>query len=224
MRIEFLGHAAFMLAFSPNHRILVDPWLTGNPSTTKTLADIPKVDYVFVSHSHEDHGLDDALEICKRDDATLVGVDELVEYARRKGVTKLAGANVGGTFDLENGLQVALTQAIHTSSYGVPVGFVISSHGHTIWYMGDTAFLSDCAYISKKYTIDTLILPAGSRFTMDLLDAFETVKIVQPKNVIPCHYNTFPKINIDIEAFNHLVMTQTYTKPVIMKPGDSVQF
>ena len=69
------------------------------------------------------------------------------------------------------------------------MGFKISINGKTVVNLGDTLLLQDW----KDLKPDVLMLPIGglgnNTWTMDELDAIEAVKLIQPKVVIPCHYN-----------------------------------
>ncbi len=54
--------------------------------------------------------------------------------------------------------------------------------------MGDTIFLPEWKDNPPSNHPDILMIPTGGQMTMDPEEASEFVKIVQPKVVIPCHY------------------------------------
>jgi L-ascorbate metabolism protein UlaG (beta-lactamase superfamily) len=70
--------------------------------------------------------------------------------------------------------------------------------------------------------LDLAIVPIGDNFTMGPEDALKAVKLLQPKKVLPIHYNTWPLLNQDAAAWATSVRQQTSTTPVILKPGEWV--
>jgi L-ascorbate metabolism protein UlaG (beta-lactamase superfamily) len=71
--------------------------------------------------------------------------------------------------------------------------------------------------------IDLAILPIGDNFTMGPDDALRAVKLIQPKRVVPIHYNTFDVIKQDPNAWSARVEKETAAKVAVMKPGESIQ-
>jgi L-ascorbate metabolism protein UlaG (beta-lactamase superfamily) len=64
-------------------------------------------------------------------------------------------------------------------------------------------------------------VPIGGHFTMDRHDAVEAVRLVGAQRVIPCHYNTFPPIEADAEAFKRDTESATNSKVIVLNPGDT---
>jgi L-ascorbate metabolism protein UlaG (beta-lactamase superfamily) len=54
-------------------------------------------------------------------------------------------------------------------------------------------------------------------------DALIAVKLLRPKQVIPCHYNTWPLIEQDAEAWAKRVAAETDAVPHVLQPGESLQ-
>jgi L-ascorbate metabolism protein UlaG (beta-lactamase superfamily) len=50
-------------------------------------------------------------------------------------------------------------------------------------------------------------------------DALRAVKLLQPKVVIPIHYNTFPLIQQDVQAWKKRVEAETGARVEALKPG-----
>jgi L-ascorbate metabolism protein UlaG (beta-lactamase superfamily) len=69
--------------------------------------------------------------------------------------------------------------------------------------------------------IDLALVPIGDNFTMGPDDALRAVKLLEPKVVIPIHYNTFDLIAQDGNAWKQRVEKETSTKVVLLKPGES---
>lgn len=204
VKITWLGHAAFKIE-TTNLIVFIDPWIKGNPvSPFKNYKEITKANYIFVTHDHNDHGFNDAVKICKKTGASFVGVYELANKSKRKGVKKTIGGNIGGEVIL-NDFKVYFTQAIHSSNIGIPCGFIINFPEYTIFHTGDTAFYSDLSYYSELYNIDLMLIPICSNYMMGIKEATWAIQKIKPKKVIPMHYNTFPRLNSDPEHFKKMV-------------------
>lgn len=221
-RIVWLGHAAFEITLN-NKKILIDPWLTGNPKAPLKSEDISDVDYILLTHDHSDHGLDDALKIAKRTNATFVGISELSTYTSSKGVKNTVGMNIGGVME-EDGLNFIMTDAVHSSRLGNPVGFVIKSARSSVYHSGDTALFGDMSIIGRLYQPQVFIVPIGGHYTMDPIEAIKAIKLVKPKIVIPCHYNTFPRLHQEVEVFASMAEREVgEVKIRILEPGETLE-
>src|SRR5258707_331943 len=93
LTLTFHGHACFTLE-ADGRRVIIDPFLTGNPATDIPLARLPKIDAVLLSHGHGDH-LGDAIPIARRDGATIVATAELARFCGERGATVHA-MHIGG--------------------------------------------------------------------------------------------------------------------------------
>ncbi|MBQ0105364.1 MAG: metal-dependent hydrolase [Armatimonadetes bacterium] len=193
MYLTFLGHAAFLIE-SERGNFLIDPFITGNPVCRTKIGDLPKIDYIFVTHTHGDH-LGDALDIAKKDNAELVVMNEFSVYLAQKGI-KTHGINFG-SFDFPFG-KARFVQASHSSSLtdgnniiytGNPFGVVLHLE-KVVYHAGDTGLISDFALL-KDYDIDYALLPCGGNFTMDTEDFIRATGMIGAKKYIPMHYNTF---------------------------------
>ncbi len=230
MLLTYLGQAGFALE-ADGTTVLIDPWVTGNPVATVKADDL-RADAILLSHAHNDHGIDDARAISKRTGATVIATLELGDWLGAQGVTAIP-ANHGGTVAFAGG-SVKLTPAWHSSSYqtgpdtfvaaGAPAGLMIRFGGMTIYHTGDTALFRDMELIGEA-GIDLMCVCIGDHFTMGPDDAARAVQFVRPKAVIPMHYNTFPAIVQDGEAFKRRIeaeMTGVVCYP--LKPGQQHRF
>jgi L-ascorbate metabolism protein UlaG (beta-lactamase superfamily) len=219
--IRWLGHSGFEIALA-NKILLIDPWLTGNPRASMKASDIKKSDVVCVTHDHGDH-LGDAVEICKRTGATFVGIYELGVFAEEQGVKDVVGINIGGTVNVK-GITISLVQAFHSSTRGVPTGFVIKAEGKTIYHTGDTGLFGDMKLIGEVYRPDVALVPIGNHYTMGPEEAAKAVKLIRPDVVIPIHYQTFPFLKPSAADFTKLVKEKTpEIKVVALKIGEVSQ-
>jgi L-ascorbate metabolism protein UlaG (beta-lactamase superfamily) len=216
--LKYLGHACFMLQEGEN-AIVFDPFLTGNPVATAS-ADQINCQYIFVSHGHEDH-LGDAVKIAERTGATIIATAEIARACSEKGVQTHA-MHLGGKRNFDFGF-VRVTPAFHGS--GIPgghaCGFIVNFYGKTVYHTGDTALFGDMALLGRLESIDVALLPIGDNYTMGPSDAAEAASMLQPKLVVPMHYNTWPVIAQSPDDFKTDVETRFNIPVHIMKPGDA---
>jgi len=212
---NYYGHACFQLDDGKS-KILVDPFLTGNPMAAISEKDV-EADYILVTHAHGDH-IGDAPNIAVRTDATVVGIPELMEFGGQR--VKTIGMNLGGTVKTEFGF-VRMVPALHSSGIagGVACGYVIGVGGKVIYFAGDTALFSDMKLIGERDKIDYAILPIGGHYTMDPIDAAKAVEFLGAANVIPLHYGTWDVIKQNPEDLLKFVKG---AKVLIVKPGQSI--
>lgn len=207
MKLTFLGHSAILLETSGG-RILVDPFLTGNPVAIQKAEEI-ECEFIALTHGHEDH-FGDTLEIARRNDATVIANAEIATYCQAHGC-RVHPLNHGGGNPFPFG-RLELTIAWHSSSLaldggknfrymGNPAGLYFQIEGKRIYHAGDTALFSDMKLIASKGILDLALLPIGDNFTMGIDDAVTALDWLQPKQAIPIHYNTFPPIQADPEIF-----------------------
>jgi L-ascorbate metabolism protein UlaG (beta-lactamase superfamily) len=219
MDIRFLGHACFELSDGET-RVLVDPFLTGNPKAAVEASEVEPT-HIFLTHGHPDHW-GDIVDIAKRTAAQCVAIVELANELGDKGVENVADPNLGGTVEFEGGW-VRLVPAWHTSTtpggtVNTPAGLVIGMGGKTVYHLGDTALFSDLRLVGERDSIDAALMCIGGHYTMDRHDAVKAAELVGAGTVIPCHYDTFPPIETDAEAFKTDVES---SEVVILQPGES---
>ena len=229
MKIKFLGHSAFLIEGSKN--LLFDPFLTDNPVAAAKPYELHP-DFILVSHGHSDH-FADALDIAKANDATIISVNELALYAMRRGANAHP-MHIGGGQRFAEDLYVKLTTALHgnalieegLSQYlGMACGFIVKMDGKTIYFAGDTALTYDMkAVIGDLNQIDVALIPIGDNYTMGPDDALKAVEWLNPRIVIPMHYNTFPLIAQDGQAFAQKVEKMFPEKKVFpLTPGQLLE-
>jgi L-ascorbate metabolism protein UlaG (beta-lactamase superfamily) len=221
MQITFLGHAAFALEHD-GKTVLVDPFLTGNPKAAAK-ADEVAADAIFLTHGHGDH-VGDTVDIAKRTGAPVVAIVELADELS-KSVENVYDPNIGGTVDL-GWVSVRLTPAWHTGTSpngtaSTPAGLVIEMGGKRIYHLGDTGLFSDLALPAKRGHIDVALVPIGGHYTMDRFDAVVAADFLKADQIIPIHYNTFPPIETDAQAFKTDVQNAGYAEVIVLEPGES---
>lgn len=224
IQVRFLGHSCFLVS-TPKAKILIDPFLTGNPQAAVKAGDV-QCHFILVSHAHADH-YGDAVAIAKRTGATLIAAYELALHAGAQGA-KVHPMGCGGGKNFDFG-RVQLTVAHHTSSVegpggtvslAAPVGFLIQAEGKTIYFAGDTALTTEMQLLGSRHRIDLALLPIGDNFTMGPEDAAEAVRLLKPKVAVPMHFNTFDLIQVDPEIFGKAAR-QHGAEVKILKPGET---
>lgn len=223
VNVRWLSHASFHIETN-TARLLVDPFITDNPLSPVRADDI-QADFIFISHGHGDH-VGDSVPIAKRTGATVVSNYEIQSWISAQGVDNVHPLHIGGGFDWSWG-RAKLTIAHHGSMLpdgsngGNPGGFIFYLEGKKIYHACDTGLFYDMKLIGEE-GIDLAILPIGDNFTMGPDDALRAVKLIDPKKVVPIHYNTFDLIKQDPHAWASRVQQETAAEVVVMKPGEKL--
>ena len=236
MEIRFLGHACFEFTEGET-RVLVDPFLSGNPKAAAQPDELDQ-NHIFLTHGHSDH-YGDIVDIGKRTGARVVAIKEVADELGEQGLESVADPNIGGTVALRGdpsgdtprgeGGWVRLTPAWHTGTTPngtshTPAGLVINLGGKTVYHVGDTALFSDIRLAGERDQLDAAIVCIGGHYTMDRHDAAIACEWIGAPVVIPCHYDTFPPIETDAQAFKSDVEERTGGKTTVevLEPGGTV--
>lgn len=207
MKLKYFSHSAFQVTASNGERILIDPFLDGNPTSPSKSKDV-SAEYIILSHAHGDH-LGDTIKIAQRCNSTVIAVNELANYCADKGV-KAHNMHIGGSHTFPFG-KIKFTIAHHGSSTpegnyaGEPAGILIFCDDKILYHTGDTGLFYDMKLIGELNKIDCMLVPIGDNFTMGIDDALQAVQFVNPQLTIPMHYNTFPPIENDPMEFKSKV-------------------
>jgi len=218
----WFGHATLGLE-TGGFKLLIDPYFSGNPSV-KIKANQVEAGYILVTHGHGDH-IGDTVEIAKRCSALVISNAEISSWLRKQGV-KTHAQHIGGGHQHPFGY-LKLTTALHGSSLpdgsngGNPAGFLLTTNENKKIYMaGDTGLFGDMRLIGEE-GLDLAVIPIGDNYTMGPADALRAVKLLNPRVVIPIHFNTFDLIRQDPKAWAERVEAETDSKVHLMQPGDT---
>lgn len=229
-RFTFLGHSAVRCDLADGRVLVIDPWLTGNPSAPADVR-FERLDLILVTHAHSDHA-GDVARLAREHGALVVGTHELCCYFENRGVERASGMNVGGSQTID-GIRVTQVRADHTSSFteeggrivygGVASGFVVKlPDGCTFYHAGDTALFSDMSLIGDLWRPELAFLPIGDRYTMDPEQAARACRLIGAQWVIPIHHGTFPSLTgTPTDLARSLHEHGSATRVVALAPGES---
>ena len=224
MEIRFLGHATFELS-DGDSRVLIDPFLApNNPAATVSADDVDPT-HILLTHAHIDH-IADAVAVAKRTGAHCIGLVETARWLGSKGIENVSDPNLGGTVETDWGW-VKLVPAWHSSTapdgtVTFASGLVVNIGGTTVYHLGDTCLFSDLKLIAERTPVDVAIIPIGGHYTMDRHDAVEAVRLIGAKTVVPIHYDTFPPIETDAQAYKADVQQAGFAEVIVLDPGGTL--
>lgn len=215
MKLTWYGHSAFRIEVGAA-RILIDPFLTGNPSWSGGWEGPAEgVTHVLLTHGHNDH-FGDTLAILARTGAMLVANAEISDYVAGKNVVaydRINSANHGGTVDCGS-FTTTLVNAVHSSAItqedgtaiylGNPAGLVLHfPDDRSLYHMGDTDIFGDMALINELHNPKIGIVPIGDRYTMGgAVAALACRRFFTFETVIPAHFATFPILDQSADKFS----------------------
>ena len=224
--IRWLGHAGFIVSTPGNKIIIIDPWIVDNPLCPVKLNEVTTANIVLITHDHFDH-VGNAVDIVTKTEATLIAQPETANRFKKdfgladdRIIFGGIGMNIGGSAIIE-GITITMTQAFHSSGTGTPAGYIVElEDGTVIYHAGDTGIFDSMRLLGELYRIDLALLPIGSAFTMDHVQAVKALTLLKPKRVIPMHYKTFPVLEQSADHFVELARKEApEVEVIVLEPG-----
>jgi L-ascorbate metabolism protein UlaG (beta-lactamase superfamily) len=227
VRFTWVGHGTWKIRSAAGREIVIDPFLTGNPSVPEHLKVIDRCDILVLTHGHFDH-TSDAVALAKATRPRIVAQFEVANWLEREGVEG-AGAQgflFGGTAEID-GISFTMVPALHSSSFpdggyaGTPCGYVIRfENGFKIYFSGDTDVFGDMALIAELEQPEVAFLSIGDWFTMGPRRTAKAVELLGVKTVVPMHFGTWPPLSGRPARLQELVGPGV--RVLDIKPGDEV--
>lgn len=233
VELTWLGHATFLITTPGGQRVLVDPWIQGNPACPESLKDPGAADTILVTHGHFDHAGEVPGVARSTGAARVVCIFETAQYFRSQGVETCVDMNKGGTVDC-GGVKATMTSADHSCGItaddgsiiygGDAAGFVLEcENGYRIYHAGDTNVFGDMSLIGRLYRPDLALLPIGGHYTMGPREAALAVELLGVRRVVPMHFGTFPILTGTPDALRREASGVEGLDVIEMEPGDTLR-
>ncbi len=165
MKIKWLGHASFLITSDAGIKIITDPYAT---TPTVTYDEIKEsADIVTVSHEHGDHN----------NVAAVGGNPEVVRGVVTKGIKGIRFNGMLTYHDDAGG-----------SKRGNNTIFCFEVDGIRVCHLGDLGHPMSDRQVAELGKVDILLIPVGGNYTIDAKVASEVCNRLQPKVIMPMHY------------------------------------
>lgn len=221
--VKWYGHGTYGFNVG-EHKIIVDPFFAPNNPVAPVTADEVEADFILQTHGHGDH-ISDTMALATRTGALVISNFEICNWLNAQGHENTHGMNFGGGYPFDFG-RVEMTLALHSSGLpdgaygGNPGGFLVHAEDRRVYFAGDTAVFSDMKLIGEV-GIDLAVLPIGDNFTMNAQSSLRAIEFLQPKVVIPGHFDTWPLVAQDAVVWENDVRAKTDAEPVVLAVGES---
>lgn len=240
--IKFLGVAGYEIV-GPSSRILVDPFLTGNPLAPIAADAVERPDVILVSHAAFDH-IGDAAAIALRTGAPVVcGADVGAILADLGVPNSQIRRTIWGVVVEVGGILVRPIECHHWSAgvlsdgslvTGVPLAFIVETEpGVRIYHYGDTSIF-DMRLIGELYeptvgligcTVAAELTEAdgfAGRIVSGELNPQEATRVVEMLGLRVAVASHYLSANPEVEEFVALVEQTTPAAAVAPRVGETL--
>jgi L-ascorbate metabolism protein UlaG (beta-lactamase superfamily) len=227
-----LRYAGFTILTDPNFLHAGDHVHLGYGLTAQRLTnpameieDLPPLDFVVLSHYHGDH-FDRIAEERLRKDVPILTTEHAAGELKDKGFTETIALDTWDSVNVQKGSARVRVSSM-PGRHGPPIvekflppvmGSMLefeAGDGKTslrLYITGDTLVFDDLNEIPKRYpSIDLALFHLGGTqimgilLTMDAEQGVEAIRIINPREVIPIHYNDYEVFKSPLEDFKKAV-------------------
>ncbi len=178
MEIVWLGHSCFRIK-GKEASLITDPF----PKNLGYTLGRVTADVVTVSHAHPGHSF-------------VEGISGEPKVLRRPGEYEIGNI-------LINGL-VTYHDEEHGAKLGKNVVYLMEIDQVLICHLGDIGHILTPDQVGELSGVEVLLIPVGGKSTLDGAAAAKTVRLLEPRLVIPMHYKT-PATTLDIEPVDRFL-------------------
>jgi L-ascorbate metabolism protein UlaG (beta-lactamase superfamily) len=202
IEVNWLGHDGFEL--KSTKRIYIDPFQV-------KAKNLPKGDYVFISHEHFDHCSPEDLQKVVGDNTVVIASEQCKETLSSLKAKETKIVKPGDSLRLNGDISVEVVPAYNVNKFRAPGqpfhpkqdrknGYVLIVKGKRFYHPGD----SDVIPEMDKIHADVAFLPVSGTYVMTAEEAAQAVDKIKPKIAIPMHYGSIVGSKADAEKFKRL--------------------
>ncbi len=211
MKIEWLGHAGFMIY--GKKIVFIDPFKAESSE---------KADIILVTHPHFDHfSIDDIKKLAKMDTVIIAPAECKDKIVSGKFHFKEFKSISPGHSLAIYGISITAVPAYNVNKHFHKktdnwVGYLVNFEGKLFYHAGDTDFIPEMVSIKA----DIALVPVGGTYTMNAREAAQAVAIFKPKIAIPMHYGSVVGSPDDADVFKDTV---AHSKVEILEKNISIE-
>ena len=147
-------------------------------------------DIIFITHDHYDHFDIDSINNVKNDNTVVVAPASMRNDVDNIFFNDYIYLNPYDEINIDNIIvstvpSYNINKSFHPKSNNW-LGYIVTYNNIKYYIAGDTDKTSD----NEKVNCDIAFIPIGGTYTMNVDEAVELVKIINPKVVIPIHYGS----------------------------------
>lgn len=195
LKIRWIGQNGYVLS-DGKKEICIDPYLSnvvdriarrGRMVDAPFLPEELESDVVICTHNHLDHVDMDAIPEMKKENKLFLAPKDAEEQLKECGVEHYKAFDVGDKFAVGD-FEITAVFADHT----VPaIGLIVECDGIIMYFSADTEYNKKLEAL-KKYDIDIMFICINGKLgNMNVDEAINLTKILNPKVGIPTHYGMF---------------------------------
>jgi len=178
LEIVWLGHSCFRIK-GKETTLVTDPFPKNlGYSPVRVAADV-----VTVSHSHPGHSY-------------VEGVSGEPKVIRRPGEYEIGNVLINGFI------------TFHDDEHGIKLGknivYLMEIDQVMVCHLGDLGHILTPDQVGELSGVEVLLVPVGGKSTLDGAAAAQTVRLLEPRLVIPMHFKT-PATSRDLEPVDRFL-------------------